>query len=215
MKCDNKKKTTAIVAAIMSAAISFGAQKAAAQMNGSAEGIVTKDKATSYVRLNDFYSLPGKIGGYTFIELYSGKAGYFGKTALTKEIGYGISAKGELLHCNEPFTEAHLGLEAKLAMPKGTTLKVKALPLCIDKDGRIVKDKVILGYFVNVDLAKGLSLSSFGEFNALKGGQWGYGEINLKKYVWDGVSISYNPALISQGKLMPTMSQRVTVEIGF
>jgi hypothetical protein len=73
----------------------------------------------------------------------------------------------------------------------------------------------MVGYFVDAQLGKGWSISSFGDLNALQGGQWEYGEVNLKKYVWDGVSISYNPALLAHGKLAPEVQHRVTLGIDF
>ncbi|HJX06219.1 MAG TPA: hypothetical protein VJ461_05905 [Candidatus Nanoarchaeia archaeon] len=209
-----EKAKKAIVGAAIAGTLAMP-MKAKADMNGSLEAIAGPTKQSTYLRGNAFYQLPGKIGGYTFIELYQGGNGYFGKSMLGREIKGGILAKGEIVHCNEPFSEARLGLEAKLPTPKGTTLQVKALPVCVDKDGKIVPRKVMVGYFADVQLGKGWSISSFGDFNALQGGQWEYGEVSLKKYVWDGVSVAYNPALKASGKLAPIIEHRVTLGIDF
>ncbi|MBN2051906.1 hypothetical protein JW756_00205 [Candidatus Woesearchaeota archaeon] len=210
-----EKGKQAIICAAIVGALSLPI-KAKAQVSGSLEGIAGQTKQSTYLRGNFFYGLPGKIGSYTFIELYQ-DGGYFGKTMLGREIVKGVSAKGEIVHCNEPLSQIRLGLEAKLPTPKGTTLQVKALPLSIDKRGSIIQDRFMAGYFADVQLGKGLSISSFGDLNlAAKGGPiWEYGEVSLKKYVWDGVSIAYNPALISQGKLAPRVQHRVTIGVDF
>ena len=191
--------------------------KSEAEGKGNLELIAGPTKQSTYVRGNAFYQLPGGIGGYTFLELYQEGNGYFGKTIFDKKISKGLAAKGEIIHANEPATQLRLGLEAVVIGTNNTVIKIKALPLCVTKQGTIAENTAIGGYFGYQNLGKGWDISSFADINlaAKQGPEWGYGEISLKKQLWDGVSIAYNPALLSKGKLAPKPQHRVTLGIDF
>lgn len=184
-------------------------------LDGNIKYVHTKDVANSYVEASAFYKLPGKISGFTFVDFLNGK-GYFAKTSLEKNVASVVNAKAQLVHANEPTTQAGVGVSAVIPhMPKNTFAKVSVMPLWFDAYGR-VKDKVIVGYFGSVDLPMGFELSSFGEWNigAEGGPKWAYGEIELGKNIGP-VNVSYNPALVGDGDAIPRLEHRVSAKIDF
>jgi len=189
--------------------------KSFAKTTGSIDTIVSEAKGASYLRLNGSYSIPGKIGGYTFLELYGGGKGYFGKTSLTKHIAGPLSATSELTHVSAPLSQIGVGAKVAVPMPQKTYCTVKLLPYWVDHTGKHVDDKVVAGYAIGTSLGKGWSVSSFGEMNvAAKGGpQWGYGEISVSKSISKDVSVSYNPALKFSGTAAPKLEHRVSMTL--
>jgi hypothetical protein len=210
MKKANKLATGLLMGALALAPIKEGLS----QIKGNVEKIFSQKKENSYVRLNAFYGLPLGINGYTFIEHYKDGKGYFGKSMLAKPITKNLAGKMEMIHINDPLSQAGFGLEATLPTPKGTTAKVKFLPVYLDDKGKYVKDKKVLGYFIFADLGKGFEFSGFGEYNA-DAKQWGYGEFELNKSLGKGIKIGYNPALMPEGKPLPKVEHRAKVQINF
>jgi hypothetical protein len=189
--------------------------KAIAQSKSSIDAIFHQDQKASYLRLNTSYDAPGKIKGYTAMEMYLDGKGYFGKTTLTKSLSDSISAKAVITHANEPLTQVGIGATMKVPTPKKTSLSFTLLPLWTDKKGDYVDHKVIAGYAIGADLGKGWSVSSFGETNvAAKGGpQWAYGEMSVAKKITDKLSVSYNPALRYSGTIVPKLEHRISTTL--
>lgn len=218
LKQKGKKVLSSLLMPVaLAGAIYLSPKKAHADINGSLETIISEKKENSYARLNGFYQLPGKINGYTFLELYKNGNGYYGKSMLTKNIGKTFSVKGEVIHANDPMALAGVGIGVNVPTPKKAYANIKLLPLWINKSGKYVSNKVILGYFAGADLGKGWNISSFGEVNlaAKDGPEWCYGEIALTKDIGKGVSIGYIPALKSKGKLAPKVEHRVGLQAKF
>ena len=162
--------------------------------------------------LNLFYQIPGKINGYTFVDLYKNGQGYFGKTTLDKEIKYGIGPKAQIVHGNEPYTMEGFGINGVVPMPsKNTFAKVGFTPVWYSPQGRL-SNRSIANYYIKSTLPKGFEISSFGEWNltAKDGAKWAYGEIEIGKKIGK-VKLSYNPALISDGDATPNLENRVAV----
>lgn len=189
------------------------ANTAYADVNGNIKYIQPENSGNSYVELNAFYGLLGDIEGYTFVDFSDGS--YFAKTALEKKIRKGFNARAQIVHANELFTQAGLGVGIAIPdMPKGRDGKIRFMPLWFDKDGEVVKDKVIIGYSFETNLPKGFKLSSVGEWNVANG-EWAYGELELGKKINQLVKIGYNAALIGDGDAIPDLEHRVFVEIDF
>ncbi|KYK26581.1 hypothetical protein AYK26_07410 [Euryarchaeota archaeon SM23-78] len=180
-------------------------------LSGDVEYIITKDKADHYLRPNLFYTLPGDIQGFTFIELYKG-GGYYGRTTLDKMIKGDIGLTGQIIHASHPGSEFGLGLTAIIPhLPKSMFGKVAVRPLWIDKQGKLV-DKLMTDYFVDITLPKGFKISTFGgwDLRAKGGPQWDYGEIFIGKE-FGKVKIGYCGALINDGDALPDLQHRIAV----
>lgn len=194
-------------------------KKAEAQGNvhGNIEYIQSEISENSYPRLNAFYSLPQRIEGYTFMELYQGGKGYFGRTTLDRAITRGVGPRAIVNHIGEPFTETGLGVGAVVPhMPRNSFATVGALPLFVDKQGRRLRHQGLVQYFFSTPLPLKLNLSGFGEWNILaeNGPEWGYGEFNLGRKIGPFM-VTYNPALLNDGDAMPKVEHRVAVTLNF
>lgn len=191
--------------------------KAEAQDNNvkaSVDMVQSEKEPVSFIRPNLFYKFLG-LNNYSFFEFYRNED-FFGKTILSKDLGKGMKATGELVY-GSGFSDSYgAGASVNIPMPEGTSLSVKALPLWFNKSGYI-DDKVQVGFFGKVNLPLGFNLSSFGEMNVVskKGPQWGYGEISLSKNLLDNLTLSYNPLLKNQGKLQPRLEHAVRVNYTF
>lgn len=190
-------------------------QEVHAQVNGTVEHIQSEESENTYLRGNFFYGLPGGINGYSFVELYRGDNGFFGKTMLTKKLTDELGLKVEALHSNSPLTQVGVGACVDVPMPEGSSLNIKGLPVYFDENG-VVDDKAVIGYSGSVKLPGDFKLSSFGEINVgAKGGpEWGYGEIFLGRELGN-IIVGYNPALKNDGDLSPRLEHRVTVGVRF
>lgn len=202
-----------ILAAIIGLASLSGVK---ASIKGNIRYIQSEENANSYVEAKADYKLPGEIKGSTFIDFYKNKKGYFGKTSLEKEFGPKVRVRAEAAHANEPFAQAGLGANVVVPyIPKEIFAKISFIPLWFDVNGR-VKDKVIAGYSVKINLPKGFKLKSFGEWNvaASDGVKWNYGEIDLgRKFSF--VNVSYNPALKEDGDAVPSVEHRASIGVDF
>jgi hypothetical protein len=189
--------------------------KEAKALDGNIEYVHSENNACSYPRGNFFYDLPSKVKGYSWVELYKGGNGYFGETNLEKEVSNGFSVATQLQHCNTPLNRAGFGVSRQIPTPKGTLLKLSAYPIWFDKDGK--QENSELAYFTEAGLPLGMKFSSFGDWNLAdkNGVQWGYGEIDLRKDLYKGVSLGYNPALLNNGNAVPKVEHRATVRINF
>jgi hypothetical protein len=209
-----KKVKQIVCSALLAGALLFPI-KSFAKTTGSIDAIASEAKGASYLRLNGSYSLPGKVSGYTFLELYGGDKGYFGKTSLTKNIAGPLSATSEITHVNAPISQIGVGAKVAVPMPQKAYCTVKLLPCWVDNTGKHVDNKVIAGYAIGTSLGKGWSIGSFGEMNiGAKGGpQWGYGEVSVTKSVTKDLSVSYNPALKFSGTAAPKLEHRISMTL--
>ena len=189
--------------------------KAMAEVHGNIKYIKTTEESNSvgsYVEGNFFYELPGKINGYTFVDLYGKEHGYFGKTSLDKKIVKDISGKTELNNFNEPASEIGFGVKYQIpGLPDNAFANVSLMPFYFDK-GEKIEGKTLLQYFAVLNLPRGFELSSFGEWD--EEGNWTYGEIEFKKAI-DPVGLSYNPALIGLENSTPDLEHRFAITIDF
>src|SRR3989344_4781701 len=173
--------------------------KEASGLDGNVEYIKSEEKDGSYLRTSNFYGLPGKVNGFSVLELYEHGDGYWAASFLEKPLSGMFNARLRLLHDNEPLSEAGLGVSVNVPnLPKSTFLNFHYDPFFVSNKGEIVDDKSFLGYYVSVDLPKGFEASSFGEWNLSNpdGVVWDYGEARIAKK-FGNVSLGYNPALVS------------------
>lgn len=182
---------------------------------GDIRYIVPKGKSVTYVETTVAYKLPLGVKGSTFIDLYSGDGGYFGKTAFEKRVIGNAGLKSTTVHSNNLFTQVGLGANVIIPTPKWMFAKVGVLPVW--RDGKsIVEHKSIVEYFVQFSLPLGFDLSSFGEWNfvALGGPKWTYGEVAFGRKIGP-FSVSYNPVLVADGDATPATVQRLSMGIEF
>jgi hypothetical protein len=180
-------------------------------LNGFLKGQYNTETHKVEPQLNTFYTLPGGISGYTFIDFNDGN--YFAKSILKKNIGYGISIRSENVSSNETFTATGNGLEAKIPfLPENVSVSANYLPIWIDNDGKQI-DKQIAGFGFEVKLPAGFTFSGFGN-KSLTNGQWGYGELNLSHNAGP-VNMTYNPQLVNDGDGSPDLVHRIGIEIPF
>ncbi|VVB79565.1 Uncharacterised protein [uncultured archaeon] len=190
-------------------------------LNGSASPIsgdigVISDRNTknAYAELNAFYSLPGKVQGYTFVDQYQDHGAYVSKTALTRNLTDNLSARLQIVEADQPFTEAGLGLKYNLhGLPNGTFACLHAMPAWFNENGR-EHNVFKLGYFVSQDLPGNFYLSNYGEANlaAKAGPTWCYGEIELGKRIGN-LKVAANVAMngTADGKITPELEARLAV----
>lgn len=193
--------------------------EAQGNVSGSVEYIQSMQKdGNSYARLNGFYTLPKGISGFTFTELYKDGKGFYGETALDKEIKNGLGIKLRAFHANEPLTKAGIGVTQSIPhLPKNAFAQVGFIPVWVGNKGKTVGDNAVTQYFASVDLPHGFRVSSFAEWELLgkDGVQFGYGEINVDKKINSNLTIGYNPVLINKGNAVPRLEHRVVGRIGF
>ena len=213
-----KKKLRNLTAVVMLGASSLiPVKNAEAQVKGCVEYIQSEINKNSYPRLNMFYSLPGKINGFTFVEFYKANKGYFGRTNLNRLITKNIGPRATIVHAGQPLSQIGLGVGTTVPyMPKNVSANVGLLPVWLDNKGKIVKDKVEAQYFFDVKLPLGFSVNSFGNLNvAAQGGpQWTYGEINAGRNIGP-FRVSYNPALLNKGNAIPKLEHRIAISLNF
>jgi len=190
-----------------------------AQINGNVEYILSEKLDNSYARLNFFYGDIKKIKGFSFLELYHGQKGYFGKTSLEKQIIPRVNAIAQPTYISEPLTKTGLGTSINAIKTKNKSfLNLQVLPVWISKKFKKNKNEFVLGYSAKVNLPRDFFLFGFGQMNIAnkEGPTWNYGELtagkNIKKW-----SFGYNPALINrgQGKAIPKMEHRAYVSAKF
>lgn len=203
--------------AITTAAIA-AATALPAKAQSSLELMQTREEATTRLRPNLFYQLPGGVKGYTFGEFYRGSDAYVTRTNLTKELGESLDAKLQAT-TGAGFTgDAGLGLEYEIPAGDKTTAKVKALPVYVGFDGEYRDDKAVLGFYVDhkvyVPILKDMHVVAFGQIDvAAKGGpQWSYGELHAQKTLDDFV-IGLGMDLRGDGDLAP--DPKVSVKLGY
>ncbi|MBW2982722.1 hypothetical protein KY327_00290 [Candidatus Woesearchaeota archaeon] len=203
--------------AITTAAIA-AATALPAKAQSSLELMQTGEEATTRIRPNLFYQLPGGVKGYTFGEFYQGSDAYITKTDLTRELGESLDAKLQAT-TGAGFTgDVGLGLEYETPTGGKTTAKVKALPVYLGFDGKPVDDKAVLGFYVDhkvyVPLLKDMHVVAFGEVNvgAAGGPQWSYGELHAQKTLDDFV-IGLGLDLRGKGDVTP--DPKVSVKLGY
>ena len=200
------------------------AREAEAQGNvtGNVEYVRAKENSDSYARANAFYELPFGVKGFTFMELYNSGKGYFGKTALDKEVVEDGGFRLAPYHSSgKAFSQAGLGAYASVTDIPRTFAKIHVLPIWFSDDKELFGDKMTAGYFASINLPFGTTFEGFGEWDLVgpNASQWDYGEFSvLKKLSGKGlenVSIAYNPALLNDGDAIPKMQHRATVRVDF
>jgi len=169
---------------------------------GNASGHVgymrSENPQTSYVETSVDYGLPGDVKANTFLDVYN-DGGYFGKTTLTRKITNWLNARARAIHGNEYFSQAGIGVEAKIPMPNKMFAKLMFMPLWHDGDAP-VKNKANAEYVVGADLGKGFDACAWGRINVAdpEGPTWCAGGISLYKHAgkW---KIGYDANLNSRG----------------
>ena len=138
------------------------------------------------------YKLPGKINGFTFIDLFSNE--YYGQTDLTKKLG-SVNVRSRIINNNELYTKSGIGLNKDLELfDEKVYLSVSILPLWFDKKGYL--NRQTMDYFFNVNLGKNWSLNGFGEWELQnKKVNWVYGELDIGKD-FNNLRLSYSPAIV-------------------
>jgi len=182
---------------------------------GNTRYIIPEGKSTKYVETTVDYKLPLSVKGSTFIDLYSGEGGYFGKTRFEKGVIGKTCLKSIIVHSDDLFTQAGLGANTIVPTPKWMFMKIGVLPVWHDGKA-VVGHKSTFDYFVQFSLLLGFGLSSFGEWNFAASGctKWTYGEIALGRKIGP-FSVSYNPVLVADGDAMPAVVQRLSVGVEF
>ena len=208
-----------LTAGLASLAVLTAPKKAEAQGNvhGNVEYIQSQVSENSYPKLNMFYNLPGRVNGYTFAEFYKADKGYFGRTNLNRPITHGVGPRTTIVHDGAPFSQVGLGIGAVVPnMPRNVSASVGLLPVWLDNQGRIVRNKTEIQYFVNANLPLGFNINSFGNLNVAdqEGPQWSYGEISAGRNIGP-IRLSYNPALRNNGNAMPRLEHRAKVTLNF
>jgi len=201
--------------------------RADAGVKGDIRYFHAEKSVPSYLELNLNYGLPFGIKGASWMEFFTrngerfkyGK-GYLGKTTFTKVVNGG-GLRVEVRNIDKPFSQAGFGVQAGIPIPKKASKRfsgfLKFLPLWINDKGKVMDNRVIAGYGVNVNLPYGFNAGSFGEVNipeGLKSAQWAYGEIIMGKR-FRNFNFTYNPVLLGTGNFMPKLEHRVTGVVGF
>ena len=170
------------------------------------------------IRPNLFYNI-GKTRGYTWGD-FSTDGGYFGKTTLTTPVNEKSSLKTQIIHGNEPISQVGVGATANIpGLPKGVYANIGVIPFWANKEG-YVDNKAMVSYYVTAPIAKGLSISSFGEANvfAKDGATWSYGELDILREFPKGFKAGLNFPMTSKGpgKITPEMkSIRIKLQKSF
>lgn len=189
-----------------------------AKAQSSLELMQTREQATTRIRPNLLYQLPGCVNGYTFAEFYQGGDTYLAKTSLTKGLGESLDARLQATHGTGFTGDAGLGLEYEIPAGENTTAKVRALPVHLGFDGEPVDDKAVLGFYLDqkvyVPILKDMDVVAFGEINlgAEGGPQWSYAELHAQKTLDDFV-IGLGMDLRGDGDLTP--DPNVSVKLGY
>lgn len=148
------------------------------------------------------YKLPGKIEGFTFVDLY--KNGYFAQTDLTKRIEKKkdsekniMNIRSRTLHNNELYTSTGLGINKDVSLLNDKLyLSASILPFWADNKGFVNRQTV--DYFFNVELGKNWSFNGFGEWERKERKiSWVYGEFDLGKNFGksENSRFSYSPTI--------------------
>ena len=205
-------KTTAAAVTVFAAMLLAPSRIDAA---GNTRYIAPEGKSTAYVETTVAYKLPLGVKGSTFIDLYAGDGGYFGKTHIEKGVVGKANLKSTVVHSNDLFTQVGLGANAIVPTPKWMFAKFGVLPVWHDGKA-VVEHNSTFEYFIKLSLPLGLELSSFGEWNfaALGGPKWTYGEVAFGRKIGP-FSVSYNPALVADGDATPATIQRLSVGVEF
>jgi hypothetical protein len=194
-------KIKSLAAAALIGSCSFG--KAQAQnfdfllklpYNFNSKSILAEPTAT--------YNLPGKIEGFTFVDLYKGS--YFAQTDLTKRLGKQkdtqrniVNIRSRTLHNNELHTATGLGINKDVNLFNNKMyLSASALPVWIDN--KCFAKRQTVDYFFNVDLGKKWSFNGFGEWeHKNKKVSWVYGEFDFGKNFGKSGNLrfSYSPTI--------------------
>lgn len=182
-------------------------------LGGNIKYFQSRQNEDCYAEANTFYQLPGRISGFTFVDFHKNNNGYYGRTALEKEISHGLALKSQTIHNNDLAVQSGIGISAKMPMPKGTFATVSFIPLWLDNKG-IVKDKATVSYFASMNLPYGLNVNNFGEWNVTDRLEWIYGELQLGKKIGN-VTLSYNPALNGKGNAVPKLEHRASISLSF
>jgi hypothetical protein len=176
----------------------------------------TKPAECSYTEANTFYSLPGGINGYTFMDVYGDRTSS-GKTTLSKKTGEdNISLIGRIVHSDEPLTEAGIGFQNQVNLKNGY-FSVNLIPFFFDKEGNHESGRMAIEYCFGRELGRGFNLEAFGDWMINHGKtSWDYGEIELTKKFGKHLKIGYSGALCSHGNsVMPKLQHRAVVRWDF
>jgi len=209
MKFMKKTKLT-LAGLILATGLGLGSLRA--QTSGSFEYIKSLDKADHYFRPTVTFTLPVDVKGMSFGEFYKDGTVYT-KTTLSKPVTKNFGAMEQTITFSGAETKFGLGAYAILPMPKNMFAKTYIVPTWITDKGQKV-NSTIAGYFVSAKLPLDITLSSFGEvdLSAEGGPKWSYGEIGIEKKITDNLSVSYQPALKNQGKLLPAVEHRIELK---
>jgi hypothetical protein len=211
-----KKVKSGLIAAIAAAAMVLAPTVAEAQnVSGSARASYSLEEQTVMPRLGLKYGLPGGASGLSWIDLRDGK--YFGKTILTRTLGYGISARAINVHNNEPYSFTTLGVDVRVpGLPEGTKMTLGIAPVWVNSAG-VMEGMGNIDYVANQQLPLGITVSSYGGLRFNENGQtWLDGEVNVTK-TFGNFTGGYNGSTLSQGPGNPTPSleNRLSVSVSF
>ncbi|MBU1201874.1 MAG: hypothetical protein KJ583_07600 [Nanoarchaeota archaeon] len=145
-------------------------------------GDVKDGQEAGKTRLNAFYTLPGDINGYSFIEFENGD--HFNRNILSKHIYSGVKARMDIKNGSHFKTNAGIGLRYDLSADYDNlniSGGVKLLPVWFNNEGHIENlgtVTVSAGTKLKLSDEVAAKLSAFGEinYNAKGGPEWCYGE---------------------------------------
>jgi hypothetical protein len=214
-------KLKEIIASLAIAGLSvFSKPTIAGELNGDIGYVHSEEKDRSYVEANVFYGLPARIRGFTFLDFYRGEGGYFGKTILDKSLVKGLNLRGQVVHGNELYTQAGIGVSFDASgMPPKTFANLSLIPFWMSKDGESIENKSVLGYCVGADLPYDFSIKCFGDVNldSEDGITWEYGELELSRKIGLNGMMGYSAALANDGagKSTPKLEHRIAIRFKY
>jgi len=184
------------------------------EVSGDIGYIQSEDPKNSYTEACMGYGLPGDVKGFTFMDFNTDpEKGYYGKSTLIRRVVDDLCARAQVVHGDEPFTKAGLGVEANVPMPKNTSAKIRFMPLWVDDEG-IMNDYMEVEACLGANLGKGFSVGASGRINAndgswCTGGLTAYKDFGRFKVGYDGVLNK------GDGKLDPVLEHRFAVRMCF
>lgn len=142
------------------------------------------------------YNLPGKVKGFTFVDLY--KDGFYGQTDLTKELknksGKKINLRNRIIHNNQLHTKTGFGMNKNFSLfDNKFYFETSIIPVWFDNNG--FSKRQTIDYFFNIDIKNGWSVNGFGEWQLQdKKINWVYGEFDVGKDI-KKLRLSYSPII--------------------
>lgn len=171
----------------------------------------------SYPEVNAFYTIPGNINGYTYIDRF--RSGFIlGETSLDKKIEGNLNAAVQIRHTDELISNVTAGIKYSFDVKNGYG-SINFMPLEISKDGRNTNQGT-LDFAAGKFFSNGIAIETFGGWRYdWKSGeiQWDYGEVNAtvpikKNSNW---KVGFMPALVNKGNKLPKIVPRVGIQFDF